>query len=148
MKFWCIFFLTMFAGCLFAATPVVKSLKAYEAEVRKESPFVKAKKGDTVSFTIDNGKTQVAGKIVRIDPKGVLIENDGFGILYTFKRLGMEGGRFFDKRQYDLWVRVEATKRLHQAKQIQHQQQVEQQEKAKQAKAKQAKAKQAKSKNK
>jgi len=141
MKFWSIFFLTLFASCLFAAKPVVKSLSAYEAELRKESPFVKFQNGNPVSFTIDNGKTRIAGKIIRINTKGVLIENDGCGILYTFKRLGIEGGRFFDKKQYDLWIKAEALKRLHQAKQIQQQQQAEQQEKAKQNKAKQAKSK-------
>ncbi len=141
MKFWSFVFLAALTVCAGAADVVVKSQSEYEAELRKEYPFIEHKKGDIVSFAIDRGKTIISGKIIRIDPKGVLIESDGFEILYTFDRLGDEGGRFFKQDKYDLWISKRAAEILKsktQKAEAQTQQRLRQEQKAEAEKAKKA----------
>lgn len=104
MKLCCSFLLAVMALCVFADDPATKSLKDYETELRREFPFVEHKKGDKVAFVIDNGETKVSGTVVRINAKGVMVEENGTGIFYSFQRLGVEGGRFFLPEKYNEWI--------------------------------------------
>ena len=104
MKLCCSFLLAVMALCVFADDPATKSLKDYETELRREFPFVEHKKGDKVAFVIDNGETKVSGTVVRVNAKGVMVEENGTGIFYSFQRLGVEGGRFFLPEKYNEWI--------------------------------------------
>ena len=104
MKLCCSFLLAVMALCVFADDPAMKSLKDYETELRREFPFVEHKKGDKVAFVIDNGETKVSGTVVRVNAKGVMVEENGTGIFYSFQRLGVEGGRFFLPEKYNEWI--------------------------------------------
>lgn len=111
MKLCCSFLLAVMALCVFADDPATKSLKDYETELRREFPFVEHKKGDKVAFVIDNGETKVSGTVVRINAKGVMIEDDGVGILYSINRLPLTSSRLFYKEKYEEWITRMATER-------------------------------------
>ena len=104
MKLCCSFLLAVMALCVFADDPATKSLKDYETELRREFPFVEHKKGDKVAFVIDNGETKVSGTVVRVNAKGVMIEDDGVGILYSINRLPLSSSRLFYKEKYEEWI--------------------------------------------